>query len=84
MGKASRFDAPFQLVLISSFQQLDPTIQGSEAAHEEGLEQTLFERITKMVRLWAKMKKKTYGYRFNVSGMMIIETDYLRDIYLQC
>ncbi len=31
-------------------QQLDPTIQGSEAAHKEGLEQTLFDRMGKLVR----------------------------------
>ena len=31
------------------FQQLPPTIQGSEASHDHGLEQTLFERLTLMV-----------------------------------
>lgn len=32
-------------------QQLDPTIQGSDAANECGLEQTLFDRLIKMVWL---------------------------------
>ena len=31
------------------FQQLSPTIQGSEPDHEAGLEQTLFDRLMKMV-----------------------------------
>ena len=31
-------------------QQLDPTLQGSDAAHEEGLEQTLLDRLMKMVK----------------------------------
>lgn len=30
-------------------QQLRPTIQGSEPEHEAGLEQTLFDRLMKMV-----------------------------------
>jgi len=34
-----------------SFQQLDPTIQGADSAHECGLEQTLFDRLIKMVCL---------------------------------
>lgn len=33
-----------------SLQQLSPTIQGSEPEHESGLEQTLFDRLIKMVR----------------------------------
>ena len=33
-----------------SSQQLAPTVQGSESAHENGLEQTLFERLAFMVR----------------------------------
>ena len=31
-------------------QQLSPTIQGSEPEHECGLEQTMFDRLMKMVR----------------------------------
>ena len=31
-------------------QQLDPTLQGSDAAHKEGLEQTLLDRLMKMVK----------------------------------
>ena len=35
-------------------QQLSPTIQGSEPEHECGLEQTMFDRLMKMVRWWEK------------------------------
>ncbi|XP_033643688.1 protein ZGRF1-like isoform X3 [Asterias rubens] len=34
-----------KLVLVGDPKQLDPTIQGSEAAHSYGLEQTLFNRL---------------------------------------
>ncbi|XP_038061015.1 uncharacterized protein LOC119731816 [Patiria miniata] len=34
-----------KLVLVGDPKQLDPTIQGSEAAHRHGLEQTLFNRL---------------------------------------
>lgn len=38
---------PIQMEVF--FQQLDPTIQGSETSTVHGLEQTLFDRITLMV-----------------------------------
>ena len=34
---------------LSYLQQLDPTIEGAKAAHDRGLEQTMFDRLTKMV-----------------------------------
>ncbi|XP_074646101.1 5'-3' DNA helicase ZGRF1-like [Tubulanus polymorphus] len=37
-----------KIVLVGDPKQLGPTLQGSEAAHEEGLEQTLFDRTLKM------------------------------------
>ncbi|KAL8586829.1 hypothetical protein ACOMHN_052705 [Nucella lapillus] len=37
-----------KLMLVGDPKQLDPTLQGSEAAHREGLEQTLFDRLMKM------------------------------------
>ncbi|XP_067670945.1 5'-3' DNA helicase ZGRF1-like [Haliotis asinina] len=37
-----------KLVLVGDPKQLDPTIQGSEAAHSDGLEQTLFDRLMKL------------------------------------
>ncbi|XP_062594375.1 LOW QUALITY PROTEIN: uncharacterized protein LOC134255841 [Saccostrea cucullata] len=37
-----------KLVLVGDPKQLDPTIQGSEANHSEGLEQTMFDRLIKM------------------------------------
>ncbi|XP_033739049.1 uncharacterized protein LOC117326402 isoform X2 [Pecten maximus] len=37
-----------KLLLVGDPKQLDPTIQGSEAAHNNGLEQTLFDRLMKM------------------------------------
>lgn len=40
-----------RLLIFILIQQLSPTIQGSEASHESGLEQTLFDRLIKMVKL---------------------------------
>ncbi|XP_056017208.1 protein ZGRF1-like isoform X2 [Ostrea edulis] len=37
-----------KLVLVGDPKQLDPTIQGSEANHTQGLEQTMFDRLIKM------------------------------------
>ncbi|KAK2185327.1 hypothetical protein NP493_240g05009 [Ridgeia piscesae] len=37
-----------KLVLVGDPKQLSPTIQGSEAAHSQGLEQTLFDRLLLM------------------------------------
>ncbi|XP_069834595.1 5'-3' DNA helicase ZGRF1 isoform X2 [Dendropsophus ebraccatus] len=37
-----------KLILVGDPKQLSPTIQGSEAAHEFGLEQTLFDRLCLM------------------------------------
>ncbi|XP_060079969.1 LOW QUALITY PROTEIN: uncharacterized protein LOC132559378 [Ylistrum balloti] len=37
-----------KLLLVGDPKQLDPTIQGSEAAHTNGLEQTLFDRLIKV------------------------------------
>ncbi|KAM5191509.1 5'-3' DNA helicase ZGRF1 [Mantella aurantiaca] len=37
-----------KLILVGDPKQLSPTIQGSEAAHEAGLEQTLFDRLSLM------------------------------------
>ncbi|NXG81711.1 ZGRF1 protein, partial [Stercorarius parasiticus] len=37
-----------KLVLVGDPKQLPPTIQGSESAHEKGLEQTLFDRLCLM------------------------------------
>lgn len=36
------------MVLVGDPKQLAPTIQGSEASHQQGLEQTLFERLVLM------------------------------------
>ena len=38
-----------QLILVGDPRQLAPTIQGSQPAHQHGLEQTLFERLAAMV-----------------------------------
>lgn len=38
-----------KLVLVGDPKQLPPTIQGSESAHDSGLEQTLFDRLCLMV-----------------------------------
>lgn len=38
-----------KLVLVGDPKQLPPTIQGSESVHEQGLEQTLFDRLCLMV-----------------------------------
>ena len=40
-----------KLVLLGDPKQLDPTIQGSEAAHSYGLEQTLFNRLIHQARV---------------------------------
>ncbi|KAM6429079.1 5'-3' DNA helicase ZGRF1 [Rhynochetos jubatus] len=37
-----------KLVLVGDPKQLPPTVQGSESAHEKGLEQTLFDRLCLM------------------------------------
>lgn len=37
-----------KLLLVGDPKQLDPAVQGSEAAHDQGLEQTLFDRLTKL------------------------------------
>ena len=39
-----------KLVLVGDPKQLDPTIQCGDATHDSGLEQTLFDRLVKMVR----------------------------------
>ncbi|KAF2983274.1 hypothetical protein EK904_013512, partial [Melospiza melodia maxima] len=39
-----------KLVLVGDPKQLPPTIQGSESVHEQGLEQTLFDRLCLMYR----------------------------------
>ncbi len=44
----ARFECE-KLVLVGDPKQLDPTIQGSEPAHEASLEQTLFDRLLLMV-----------------------------------
>ncbi|XP_053514726.1 protein ZGRF1 isoform X1 [Artibeus jamaicensis] len=38
-----------KLILVGDPKQLPPTIQGSDAAHEHGLEQTLFDRLCLMI-----------------------------------
>ncbi|KAM6148062.1 LOW QUALITY PROTEIN: 5'-3' DNA helicase ZGRF1 [Erethizon dorsatum] len=43
----ARFECE-KLILVGDPKQLPPTIQGSEAAHENGLEQTLFDRLCLM------------------------------------
>nr|KAF6309975.1 zinc finger GRF-type containing 1 [Pipistrellus kuhlii] len=43
----ARFECE-KLVLVGDPKQLPPTIQGSDAAHENGLEQTLFDRLCLM------------------------------------
>lgn len=40
-----------KLILVGDPKQLPPTIQGSESAHSNGLEQTLFDRLCLMVCL---------------------------------
>ncbi|KAJ7417580.1 hypothetical protein WISP_63752 [Willisornis vidua] len=39
-----------KLVLVGDPKQLPPTIQGSESVHEQGLEQTLFDRLCLMIQ----------------------------------
>ncbi|KAB1282153.1 Protein ZGRF1 [Camelus dromedarius] len=46
----ARFECE-KLILVGDPKQLPPTIQGSDAAHENGLEQTLFDRLCLMVLL---------------------------------
>ncbi|XP_078301940.1 5'-3' DNA helicase ZGRF1 isoform X5 [Panthera onca] len=46
----ARFECE-KLILVGDPKQLPPTIQGSDAAHENGLEQTLFDRLCLMERL---------------------------------
>uniref|UniRef100_A0A8C0TSX2 5'-3' DNA helicase ZGRF1 n=2 Tax=Canis lupus familiaris TaxID=9615 RepID=A0A8C0TSX2_CANLF len=43
----ARFECE-KLILVGDPKQLSPTIQGSDAAHENGLEQTLFDRLCLM------------------------------------
>ncbi|KAL6059656.1 hypothetical protein STEG23_037121, partial [Scotinomys teguina] len=43
----ARFESE-KLILVGDPKQLPPTIQGSDAAHENGLEQTLFDRLCLM------------------------------------
>ncbi|XP_044941465.1 protein ZGRF1 isoform X1 [Mustela putorius furo] len=43
----ARFECE-KLILVGDPKQLPPTIQGSDAAHEKGLEQTLFDRLCLM------------------------------------
>ncbi|XP_024906684.1 protein ZGRF1 [Pteropus alecto] len=43
----TRFECE-KLIVVGDPKQLPPTIQGSEAAHENGLEQTLFDRLCLM------------------------------------
>ncbi|XP_072479660.1 5'-3' DNA helicase ZGRF1 isoform X5 [Notamacropus eugenii] len=43
----ARFDCE-KLILVGDPKQLPPTIQGSESAHDSGLEQTLFDRLCLM------------------------------------
>ncbi|KAM6220972.1 5'-3' DNA helicase ZGRF1 [Rhynchocyon petersi] len=43
----ARFECE-KLILVGDPKQLPPTIQGSDAAHESGLEQTLFDRLCLM------------------------------------
>ncbi|XP_075400025.1 5'-3' DNA helicase ZGRF1 [Tenrec ecaudatus] len=43
----ARFECE-KLILVGDPRQLPPTIQGSDAAHESGLEQTLFDRLCLM------------------------------------
>ncbi|XP_054418141.1 5'-3' DNA helicase ZGRF1 [Pteronotus mesoamericanus] len=43
----ARFECE-KLILVGDPKQLPPTIQGSDAAHEHGLEQTLFDRLCLM------------------------------------
>ncbi|XP_016076608.1 PREDICTED: protein ZGRF1-like isoform X2 [Miniopterus natalensis] len=44
----ARFECE-KLILVGDPKQLPPTLQGSDAAHENGLEQTLFDRLCLMV-----------------------------------
>ncbi|XP_053387906.1 uncharacterized protein LOC123563456 isoform X2 [Mercenaria mercenaria] len=37
-----------KLLLVGDPKQLDPTIQGADAAHQNGLEQTMFDRLIRM------------------------------------
>lgn len=48
MGYLCRFGCE-KLILVGDPKQLPPTIQGSESAHDNGLEQTLFDRLCLMV-----------------------------------
>ncbi|XP_045853294.1 protein ZGRF1 isoform X4 [Meles meles] len=45
----ARFECE-KLILVGDPKQLPPTIQGSDAAHDNGLEQTLFDRLCLMER----------------------------------
>ena len=44
-----------KLILVGDPKQLDPTIQGSDVTHSSGLEQTLFDRLMKMVNKTAQL-----------------------------
>ena len=50
LSLSSPYPPPLTHPQFISLQQLAPTVQGSESAHENGLEQTLFERLAFMVR----------------------------------
>ena len=80
----ARFEA-HKLVLVGDPKQLSPTIQGSEASHQQGLEQTMFDRLAKMV----VFKRHIYGklnliilykffyiyYRSNISDLISETTE---------
>ncbi|XP_070545124.1 uncharacterized protein [Ptychodera flava] len=63
----ARFECE-KLVLVGDPKQLNPTIQGSESAHQSGLEQTLFDRLTRMGHL-ATLLRTQYRCHPNISAV---------------
>lgn len=57
-----------KLILVGDPKQLPPTIQASEAAHENGLEQTLFDRLCLMV-----LSLGSYRYRVLIITCRLME-----------
>ena len=55
------------MVLVGDPKQLDPTIQSGDVTHDCGLEQTLFDRLVKMVAV--VVYKNSASFNLNVEFM---------------
>ena len=58
-------------IFVLFIQQLSPTIQGSEPDHEAGLEQTLFDRLMKMVRRNSTKRIHEFPRIHSVHGFLL-------------